>query len=333
MPVCLMQNINDPLVTILVPTYHRAHMLCDAVVSALGQTYRSIEVVVLDDASPDDTAEKLAPFHADPRFRYIRHERNLGIAGNWHHGITVARGEYFCLLHDDDTFEPTFVKSLLQPLLDDPALAMTFCDHRMMDQEGNRLPADPNTRHFRRDRLAGGRLSQEAFAQAVLVDFSVPVGASLFRRQAMGPDFIDERAKGAIDYWLLYRILKTGGDAYYVNQRLMNYRAHEGGMSSQAPLQMAEGHIFRFDAALSDPMFAAFHRQMADLQRKILIRYGLDLTQVGRRVEARQALRKVLRERSSLRAWIAFLLACSGQPGSWLIRQLRADRGLAALRV
>ena len=79
----------------------------------------------------------------------------------------------------------------------------------------------------------------------------------MFRRSAVDLGFIDDRAKGAIDYWLLYRLLKTGLGAFYVNRRLMNYRSHGGGMSTRSALYMAEGHLFRFSAILNDPQFAA----------------------------------------------------------------------------
>ena len=315
---------SEPLVTILVPSYARAGYAVEAVRSALAQDYRAIEVLVLDDASPDDTAEKLSPFRSDPRFRYVRHEKNLGITGNWRYGIGAARGQYFCLLHDDDTLEPDFVRSLLQPMLADPALALAFCDHSIMDQFGRPLPSEANTARFHRDTLPAGKLSDDAFARAVLVDLSVPVGASLFRRDAVTPEFVDARAQGAIDYWLLYRLLQTGRGAFYVNRRLMNYRAHGGGMSARSTLYMAEGHLFRLNAVLADPAFPALRQDVAALRRFSLTGYGIDLAQSGRRREARRALWMVLREHPSRRALVAFALSCLGRPGGWFIAKLRA---------
>ena len=128
---------SEPLVSILVPTYGRAAFAREAVTSALAQTYARIEVIVLDDASPDDTAAALAPFTGDPRFRYVRHEENLGIVGNWRRGISLARGEFFCLLHDDDTFQPDFVAALSAPLRADPSLVLAFCDHWVTDRAGS----------------------------------------------------------------------------------------------------------------------------------------------------------------------------------------------------
>src|SRR5580700_358729 len=114
-----------PLVSILIPTYKRAALLPLAVQSALEQSYPSIEVLILDDCSPDDTTSAATRFAGDRRVRYIRHETNLGLPRNWQFGIDAARGEFFSILHDDDSLEPTFVKDLLAPLLGDPDLAFS----------------------------------------------------------------------------------------------------------------------------------------------------------------------------------------------------------------
>ena len=315
----------DSLVTILVPTYGRAHYVDVAVRSALAQTHESIEILVLDDASPDDTSAVMAAFRAEPRVRYVRHAQNLGIAGNWRYGIAAARGEFFCLLHDDDTLEPDFVRTLLAPLSADASLALAFCDHSVMDVKGATQPHAQTSARFRRDQLAAGLLSGDALERAVLVDYSIPVGATLFRRSMVDPVFIEDQAKGAIDYWLLYKVLKTGRGAFYVDQRLMNYRAHAGGMSTRSALYMAEGHLFRFDAILDDPQFAAWWPQISAERRRTRTACGIELTQSGRFSEARRLLWTVLRERPSPRATVAFLLSCVGPLGRWLTSRLRTQ--------
>lgn len=318
-----MTTLPEPLVTILVPTYARADYAAQAVQSALAQSYCSVEVVVLDDASPDDTPKRMAAFIQNPRFHYVRHEENLGITGNWHYGISHARGEYFCLLHDDDILEPNFVRELLGPLLEKSEVALTFSDHWMVDASGHRLPSEENTARFGRDMLKPGRLSNDVFAQAVLVDFSVPVGATLFRRAAVDPNFLDVRAQGAIDYWLLYQIVKTGSEAFYLPSKLMNYRVHGGGMSTRSTMYMAEGHHYRFNAILADSQFTRFHSGVAAQRRTSQISYGIDLVQSGRRAEARTVLWAVLLEQPTRRALIAFVLSWLGRSGSWLVSKLR----------
>lgn len=105
---------SSPIVTIAIPCYKVA-FLDKAITSALNQTWRNIEVIVVDDASPDDILSIVNRF-SDDRLRYIRNDKNLGSlnpALNWNRCLELAKGEFFCLLCDDDIYKPEFVEILL----------------------------------------------------------------------------------------------------------------------------------------------------------------------------------------------------------------------------
>lgn len=102
------------LVTIGIPTFNRSHYVLDAVQSCLNQTYRNIEIIVADNASTDDTWEKLNSVK-DPRLRFIRQSSNVGGAANFNTCLRSANGELFLLLCDDDLLEPTAIEKLSKP--------------------------------------------------------------------------------------------------------------------------------------------------------------------------------------------------------------------------
>lgn len=321
---CFMDFTAQPLVSILIPTYKRAEFLRAAVQSALNQTYRNLEIIVLDDASPDHTPLLLREFADEPRLRPVRHPQNLGIVGNWQAGLALAVGKYFCFLHDDDTFEPEFVARLVEPLQADPNLVLGFCDHWVMDENGRRLDVDSknSSRRFKRDLLAAGEVND--FPRAALVDFSLPVGATLFRRNQIAAEFLDERARGAIDAWLFYQCVKTGGAAYYVPERLMNYRAHDGGMSRSMPLHMLEGHIFRCEQILDDPQMNSIHAATRRNLAEALLNYGRGLAEDGHYESARACWRQswALQKSGALLGWYA--LSYGGKGGTRLLGSARA---------
>jgi glycosyltransferase involved in cell wall biosynthesis len=115
----------DPLVSICIPTYNRAGMIGKAIESALGQSYRNIEVIVVDNASEDNTAEVVASY-ADERLRYVKNERNLGLFGNFNRCIELATGKYLYILHSDDCIDPEFTAISVKFLEAHPDVAMTF---------------------------------------------------------------------------------------------------------------------------------------------------------------------------------------------------------------
>lgn len=89
-------------VTIGIPTYNRLGYLREALDSALRQTYKNIEIVVSDNASEDGTEEYLRGLLEEGRIKYVRQSTNIGMVGNWNACLSLATGEYFLLLSDDD---------------------------------------------------------------------------------------------------------------------------------------------------------------------------------------------------------------------------------------
>jgi len=91
-----------PLASIVIPCYNQAHFLPEAIESALSQRHRPIEVIVVDDGSPDNAAEVVARY---PHVRYVRQE-NRGLGGARNTGFRVSKGEYILFLDADDRFTP-----------------------------------------------------------------------------------------------------------------------------------------------------------------------------------------------------------------------------------
>lgn len=104
------------LVSIAIPAYKRK-WLSEAIKSALSQDYKNIEVIIVDDHSPQNLKEVVTPFLLDKRVSYYYNEINLGgksVANNWNKCLEYANGEFFVLLCDDDILSPNFVSELLR---------------------------------------------------------------------------------------------------------------------------------------------------------------------------------------------------------------------------
>lgn len=97
---------NVPTVSVIIPTYNRAHLVKRGIRSVLAQTYGDFELIIVDDASKDNTREVIKSFD-DKRIRYIRHKENRGAPATRNTGIRIARGVYIGLLDDDDEWLPT----------------------------------------------------------------------------------------------------------------------------------------------------------------------------------------------------------------------------------
>lgn len=125
---------DTPLVSICIPTYNRAGMVEKAIASALAQTYQNIEVIVVDNASTDNTREVMQQF-ANPRLSYHVNEKNLGLFGNFNRCIQLAQGEYIHILHSDDSIDNEFTEKCMQFFRAHPTVKMTTTSSRIVRDE------------------------------------------------------------------------------------------------------------------------------------------------------------------------------------------------------
>lgn len=105
----------SPLVSIVLPTYKRAHLLAQAMRSVLDQTHGNLELIVVDDNSPDDTARVVSGFE-DPRVRYVRNDPNLKLPRALNRGFSLARGSYLTWTSDDNLLAPTAIEKMVAAL-------------------------------------------------------------------------------------------------------------------------------------------------------------------------------------------------------------------------
>ena len=132
--------MEHPLVSIGIPAY-KAAFLKDAISSVLDQTYSNIELIVVDDDSPDNI-ETIVQKFTDSRIHYYRNAVNLGKedpSKNWNECLEHANGEYFALLCDDDSYEPSFVEEMLELSRKFPDVKVFRARARTVDENNNLL--------------------------------------------------------------------------------------------------------------------------------------------------------------------------------------------------
>jgi len=115
---------NQPTVSVIIPTYNRAHLVGRAIQSVLNQTYQDFEVIIVDDGSTDNTEEIIKEFQKNnKRIRCIKHKQNVGGSAARNTGIKASRGEYIAFLDSgDEWFSSKIEKQLKLFLLGDANL-------------------------------------------------------------------------------------------------------------------------------------------------------------------------------------------------------------------
>jgi len=104
-----------PGVSVIIPTYNCAQYICEAINSVLNQTFKDIEIIVVDDGSTDNTKDKLTPFIKDEQLLYL-YQENRGPSSARNFGIREAKSNYIAFLDADDKFLPQMIERCVEEL-------------------------------------------------------------------------------------------------------------------------------------------------------------------------------------------------------------------------
>ena len=211
---------SHPLVSIVIPSYNQGRFVGEAIQSALDQTWPNTEILVGDDASPDNSWEIISKF-SDHIFK-IRHEKNIGFEANTNDLFQRAKGDYLCLICSDDALEPTFIESAMVLYRRRPDLGYVQLHYRSIDENGQPiLPASPA---FYAD---AGIIPGMEETRISLLGCHTRLSQHVFSAEAVRK--INGFAPGwgmAMDYEFVIR-LSMISDVGYIPQPLVRYRYSE----------------------------------------------------------------------------------------------------------
>jgi len=221
----MLGKIMSDLVSVIIPCYGQSRYLGEAIESTLAQAHSRVEVIVVDDGSPDETAEVASRYSA---VKLIRQE-NRGVAAARNVGLEVSRGEYIVFLDADDRLLPQALRMGLKAMATDGDLAFVFGKCQYIDASGQPIPTPMQFQ-------SEGIESYYSF----LLECACPIWHTaivMFRRRALevaggfNADF-----NPAEDYELYLRLARRWPIRYH-DGVVAEYRVHHASMSSD-PLRM-----------------------------------------------------------------------------------------------
>ena len=246
--------------SVMLPSYNRPALLRRAVLSVLAQDAPGLEVVVVDDCSPEETESAISDIR-DPRFRYVRNEDNLGLFGNFNRCLELARGRYVRLLCTDDELTPGTLSTEIAMLERNPAAVMLSTRGWFVDAAGT------VTGQLGDDLEPGLYQGTDAIRAALWVlacrghnAFNYPSGI-LIRRDAVGSARFDESVKlvGDVDFWL--QLAESGQVMFtsHAGSRVLRHTEQAGSKVMESGAYIDEWYLLieRWSRFLSGPPEAA----------------------------------------------------------------------------
>jgi glycosyltransferase involved in cell wall biosynthesis len=216
----------DPKVSFIVPCYNLGHLLSECVNSILTQTYGNLELLIMDDCSPDQTPE-VAQSIRDPRIRYLRNQENLGNIGNYNKGINLARGQYVWLISADDRLRRDYILARYVQLMDDhPEVGYVFCP-AVAVQDNHETGLMTFTSPTSRDTIFKGL----DFLQKLIDGNCVSAPAAMVRKKCYERVSLFPSDMPYAGDWYLWCMFAFHYDVAYFAEPMVNRRLHARNLS------------------------------------------------------------------------------------------------------
>ena len=233
-------NDYEPKISVVVPTYNRAGLIGRAIQSVLNQTYRNLELIVVDDASTDATEKVVKQFlRRDARVRYVKHSINKRQSGAENTGIKISTGEYLAFLDDDDVWLSEKLEKQLQVFKESQyeKLGLVYC--------GMDYISDNQTVAKRRPKEKG-YIFEELLKANCIGGVSIPmIKKEVFEQCGLFDECDEGRKGGGVDHEMWIRISKSY-NVDFASESLVYYYIHSGNLTGTvAPHDLAKRHEYR----------------------------------------------------------------------------------------
>lgn len=219
-----MKNIRDsdgssPLVSVVMAAYNAADFIGEAIESVLKQSYKNVELIIINDGSKDGTEDAVDKYLADERVKYVR-QNNAGQTVAKNNGIKLAKGDVIGFCDADDYWHLEKLEKQMVILLSDEKIGVVYSDIQAINEHGERIKLN--------EQLNG---KTGPILKDLLFDNFIPFGSAIFRVECLREHGgFNESYRMGIDWdlWLRY---STSWQFGFSSEKLYFYREWSGQMS------------------------------------------------------------------------------------------------------
>jgi glycosyltransferase involved in cell wall biosynthesis len=283
-----MTNRSAPPIAIVMPVFNGQPYLADAIESALAQTSPAEQIIILNDASTDDTAATIDRYRGHPLVRIETLTERLIAPAAWNYAVRLCSCPYFVILAHDDRLHPDFLAQTGAVLAKSPETGFVLTGYTVINSSGQNIEDRPITR-------AGllGPTPFEALFQEMVVDagmYFCDTGTVVARSAFDAIGGFDERFRGGVYDYDFYLRLSAATPTFALGQCLVDYRIHASNMSAD---------LHRDDKGDADVLFAKIPNLtgLNDWQKRQLARnlWAFEFNHFTRAVRAPNATVKDMR--------------------------------------
>lgn len=240
----------SPLVSVIIPTYNRSGLLAEAIESVLAQTWKDLEIIVVDDGSTDNTRDALVPYRT--RIKYIFQANSGGCSRPRNVGIRHSNGEYIAFLDSDDIMACPKIQLQVAFLKKHPEVGMVFTDFGTFSDSGTLSESFISSGHSRFLALPRKSVGPndyilvQGLCDCLALDnfIGTPSCVVVRRRVVQRVGVFDESLYASEDIDMWFRIAQSFAIGF-IDLPLLDYRIHGGNIFSSKNKNLVRSHLSR----------------------------------------------------------------------------------------
>ena len=259
------------MISVIIPTYNRAHLIGETIESVRAQTYDNWELIIVDDGSTDNT-ERLISTYIDKRIQYIYNE-HCGLIGKVRNkGMNFAKGAFIAFLDSDDLWEPWKLDRQLKLLREHPNATFVFGHGK---QFGNGAIPPPELENFYLGNIFHAHLLEERFV--------LYPSTFIFKRDVLNTtDWFDESFSAGESDFFLRMSLKH--DGIFIGEKLVKLRKHSKNISRERDIVFSHDNIRMIDKFMANKLISK--DQYVALVSKQFYKQGMLFLKRGKTTES-----------------------------------------------
>ncbi len=222
-----------PKVSVIIPTYNRSHYVGEAIDSVLGQTFKDLEIIIVDDGSTDNTKQVLKNYAS--RIQYIFQEKK-GRAEARNQGMMAAKGEYITFLDDDDIWWPNKLQKQIIFLDAHPHIGLVHTFTEVVDEEGRLLEKETGSRLKLYKKAMRIGYTYEGMSQLCVMFISTV----MVRKECLGKVGLFDSRTESFEDWDFYLRFALKYRIDTIPEPLVKSRIHQ---KQSTRVEFTQGHI------------------------------------------------------------------------------------------
>lgn len=212
--------MNNPLITVVIPIYKVERYLSKCVDSVLGQTYENMEIILVDDGSPDRCGQICDEYALKDNRIIVIHQENQGLSGARNSAISISKGEFITFVDSDDYIDRNMIKTMYKQMVEDNA-DMVVTALESFFEDGTRISNAHGGRIF--------KLSKEQALDCFLFnDYLTPCACGKLYKSTLWNDIRFPQGKLFEDQFTIYKVIDLCKKVVYMSTPMYHYRKRDG---------------------------------------------------------------------------------------------------------